>query len=127
MRIKQQRGMTFVGGLIALGSAAFILYSAVVMIFLHMDHLKVDSALEALKVVHHVTKLSDDEIRSKLRINLNNNNIYGDELDRLTKLFKIDVQNDGLKVNIEYSLTYDFIFGFKLTKFYKDKVSIPTH
>jgi len=127
MRIKQQRGMTFVGGLIALGSAAFILYSAVVMIFLHMDHLKVGSAMEALKVVHHVTKLSDEEIRSKLRINLNNNNIYGDELDRLTKLFKIDVQNDGLKVNIEYSLTYDFIFGFKLTKFYKDKISIPTN
>ncbi len=127
MQIKQQRGMTFFGGLIALGSAAFILYSAVVMIFLHMDHLKIGSALDALKSVHHVTKLSEDEIRSKLRTNLHNNNIYDQELDRLAKLFKIDLQNSGLNITIEYSLTSNFVFGFSLSKIYKDKIDIVTN
>ncbi len=127
MRIKQQRGMTFFGGLIALGSAGYILYSAVVMIFLHMDHLKIGSALETLRSVHYVTKLPEEDIRAKLRINLNNNNIYDKELDRLTKLFKIEVLDRGLEVTIEYSLTYDFVFGFKLVKFYKDKISIPAN
>lgn len=124
MRIKNQRGMTLIGGMIALGSAAYILYSVVIMIFIHMEHLKIVSALNALHSVHHVTRLSEEEIRSNLRKNLNNNNIYDKELERYTKGFKIVVGNSELNVNIQYNITYKLIFGFSLTRHYEDKVSI---
>ena len=124
MRIKNQRGMTFIGGMIALGSAAYILYSVVLMIFIHMEHLKIVSAMDALHSVHHVTRLSEDEIRSKLRKNLNHNNIYDKELESYTKGFKILIENNELKVNIQYNITYKLLFGFSLTRQYEDKISI---
>ena len=124
MHRQKQRGMTFFGGIIALGSAAYIIYSVVVMIFVHMEHLKIQSALEALRAIPQVTRLDEDEIRSKLRTNLNNNNIYDKELDRYTKAFVIVNENSVLKVSIQYSVTYNLLFGYSLTKRYKDKISI---
>lgn len=127
MRMKQQQGMTFYGTIIMLAVTAFMLYSAVVMILIHMDHLKITSTLEGLRTIPHVTQLSEEDVRAKLRTNLHNNNIYDEELNRYTGLFKIESESNELKVSIEYQVTYKLMFGYRLTKKFKDDVSIVTN
>jgi len=121
MRIKQQRGMTFFGGIIALSFVAYVLYSAVRMVFIHMDHLKIVSSMEALSSVSRDTEVSESKIRRMLRTNLGNNGFYNEDLDKYTKGFKIVFEEGKLKVSIKYNITYYLIFGYSITKHYEEK------
>ena len=125
MRLESQKGVTLIGALIIAFFVGSFGWTAIIMIGIHMEHLKVQGALDGLKTVSFVTKKDDNDIRKLLYNQLDADRVTTERLRYYQKLFQISKDNGVLKVTIKYTVTRTYVGTFTLPGTYSDTVKIP--
>lgn len=124
MQLYEQKGLTLIGWVLVLFFVGTFLWSAMVMTTIHMERLKIQSALEALQTFSAISDESEEKIRTRLLSKLSTDYVEHDRREYYKDRFKINKGEGALSVSIDYEIRKPLFWSFDLIGKYSDSVKI---
>ena len=120
MNIKRQDGMTGIGWLLVLGLIGFFALSAIRVVPIYIEGIKVKNALEALQKVPNITRKSNAEIVSTLFKTFSVDDVKNVTREDIT----ISKDNGRLTVEVEYESRGPYMGNLEIVASFHEKVEI---
>lgn len=124
MQVYEQKGLTLIGWVLVLFFVGTFIWSAIVMTTIHLERLKIKSALETLQTFSFITKESEDKIRTRIMNKLSIDYLETERREYYKDRFKINKNDGALSVSIDYEIRKPLFWSFDLIGKYSDSVKI---
>lgn len=124
MQVYEQKGLTLIGWALVLFFVGTFIWSAIVMTTIHLERLKIKSALDTLQTFSFITKESEDKIRTRIMNKLSIDYLETERREYYKDRFKINKNDGALSVSIDYEIRKPLFWSFDLIGKYSDSVKI---